>query len=905
MRKSAALFLALSLGLTASPAYAQSPQPKRKPTLITIKPAPTSITPAGPYRSAEDALASYEKLQEKYSQPSASVIPEFVEPTETPEMTETPLLYEELQPNDSWQGWLEAETPETEAEARASHVCSSSQEEGDGEIADLLSRLNGLQSPDPVLKTEPDADETRPADLAAKPEGEIPGSSALCELEATIAARQAELETLQKSLDERSALIAEKQQQIAALEEPAVSAATPVLSEPVIAPAESAQPALPLGQPQETIPSEQSENLPADATEPQSASTEGEAVIGESALTAEISAVNIPADNVLTNTRTEPAAVITSQPEAPVLNPETDAQKTALERELQTLLAAQQEEQSRLEGLQTETAGLQKEEEALKTQPVSAASASKPAALPTAARTEPAEAAVSGKAEAAITPESEVVVQSAAMPGNTPNLHQIKAQVSDLEARSAAGESGLQPQIEGLKEQLKALETLSVYRLYNPNSGEHFYTPSANERDVLAAAGWKYEGVGWRSPKNDTSNPIYRLYNPSAGDHHYTLDANEKNTLAALGWRDEGVAWYSDPFQGVEIYRAYNPNAKTGAHHFTDSAPERDTLVGYGWKNEGVGFYARFLYSICQENVDGTIKQVWYDENDRRLSGEQKINGSWYSFDPNSGAMQQGLVSNDGGATWRYYGPDGRNIRGRQTIEGKAYSFDAQSGVMVKNKLVSYGDGTICYYQNAGSAATGTFSLANATFTADGSGNILSATLGGVPHFMQSDPSWANATVNGRRFVLTGCAATVLASAISALTNTRVSPYGIGVMLGNAGLMNITEDGAGGAGMVWGARQYAIPTITSISMEQARRTLRAGGIIAAAVNPGSFCPLGATHELLVYGYSNDYAYIHDPYGWGADGWYPLSVIFEQRSTSGYDCQNGGPTFGLQNTRLPW
>lgn len=37
----------------------------------------------------------------------------------------------------------------------------------------------------------------------------------------------------------------------------------------------------------------------------------------------------------------------------------------------------------------------------------------------------------------------------------------------------------------------------SMYRLYNPNSGEHFYTASASERDVLARVGWVYEGIGW------------------------------------------------------------------------------------------------------------------------------------------------------------------------------------------------------------------------------------------------------------------------------------------------------------------------------------------------------------------------------------------------------------------------
>ncbi|HCK87514.1 MAG TPA: hypothetical protein DHW39_01760, partial [Erysipelotrichaceae bacterium] len=48
-----------------------------------------------------------------------------------------------------------------------------------------------------------------------------------------------------------------------------------------------------------------------------------------------------------------------------------------------------------------------------------------------------------------------------------------------------------------------------MYRLYNPNSGEHFYTAKAKERDVLASIGWQYEGIGWYAPK-ESNTPVYR-----------------------------------------------------------------------------------------------------------------------------------------------------------------------------------------------------------------------------------------------------------------------------------------------------------------------------------------------------------------------------------------------------------
>lgn len=36
-----------------------------------------------------------------------------------------------------------------------------------------------------------------------------------------------------------------------------------------------------------------------------------------------------------------------------------------------------------------------------------------------------------------------------------------------------------------------------MYRLYNPNSGEHFYAANLAERDNLKRLGWRDEGVGW------------------------------------------------------------------------------------------------------------------------------------------------------------------------------------------------------------------------------------------------------------------------------------------------------------------------------------------------------------------------------------------------------------------------
>ena len=100
-----------------------------------------------------------------------------------------------------------------------------------------------------------------------------------------------------------------------------------------------------------------------------------------------------------------------------------------------------------------------------------------------------------------------------------------------------------------------------MYRLYNPNTGEHLYTQSIAERNNLIDVGWDFEGVGWTAPK--TGEPVYRLYNPYTSDHHYTRSRVEYESLQRAGWSGEGIKWYSGG--SIAVYRQYNPFARTGS----------------------------------------------------------------------------------------------------------------------------------------------------------------------------------------------------------------------------------------------------------------------------------------------------------------------------------------------------
>ncbi|MGM9961007.1 MAG: hypothetical protein ACI32F_06835 [Allobaculum sp.] len=130
-----------------------------------------------------------------------------------------------------------------------------------------------------------------------------------------------------------------------------------------------------------------------------------------------------------------------------------------------------------------------------------------------------------------------------------------------------------------------------TYRLYNKNSGEHFYTNDKNESDNLVRAGWTFENPEWQSPEEPYGDPIFRLYNANTGDHHYTKDQDERNYLLYVGWKDEGLAFLSDTQQRTPVYRVYNPNAAVGSHHYTTNLEEARALEAAGWTFEGVCWY--------------------------------------------------------------------------------------------------------------------------------------------------------------------------------------------------------------------------------------------------------------------------------------------------------------------------
>lgn len=241
--------------------------------------------------------------------------------------------------------------------------------------------------------------------------------------------------------------------------------------------------------------------------------------------------------------------------------------------------------------------------------------------------------------EPSVSPDSS---SSDLKPANT-NSETPSSSLAPSDVKSGSQEPTVVPETssQNLKKSVQStaqIPTQAMYRLYNPNSGEHFYTSLGVEAIQVIKAKWNYEGIGWYAPIS--GDPVYRLYNPNAGDHHYTLNANEKNDLISRGWRYEGIGWYSDQNRSLKLYRAYNPNAISGSHNYTLNGNEQNVLLRSGWWDEGIAWYGSGVVSSNSE--DGTLqslynqikndtptisKPVYYSQWDSRWSGN-KFNSS-------------------------------------------------------------------------------------------------------------------------------------------------------------------------------------------------------------------------------------------------------------------------------------
>ncbi len=127
-----------------------------------------------------------------------------------------------------------------------------------------------------------------------------------------------------------------------------------------------------------------------------------------------------------------------------------------------------------------------------------------------------------------------------------------------------------------------------VYRFYNKKGTDHFYTISSYEKDQIIASNrqdWQYEEIAFYASTTPRSlyHAVYRFYNKNGTDHFYTTSSHEKDQIIASNkhdWKYEGIAFYVPQTSSgnVSTHRFYNKNGTD--HFYTVSEHEKNVLTG-------------------------------------------------------------------------------------------------------------------------------------------------------------------------------------------------------------------------------------------------------------------------------------------------------------------------------------
>ncbi|WP_169166131.1 hypothetical protein [Cellulomonas taurus] len=146
---------------------------------------------------------------------------------------------------------------------------------------------------------------------------------------------------------------------------------------------------------------------------------------------------------------------------------------------------------------------------------------------------------------------------------------------------------------------------MTLYRFYRPNTGTHFYSTSAAERNSVAkSSSYRYEGqvayvLSPSAPSANTAN-LNRFYQPASGTHFYTSSVAEYNRVLTFPqYGLDGVAgkvYTGQVNSGITpMYRFFRP--ASGTHFYTANPSEVQSVKNIpGYTYEGVAFFLRTAY---------------------------------------------------------------------------------------------------------------------------------------------------------------------------------------------------------------------------------------------------------------------------------------------------------------------
>ena len=164
-------------------------------------------------------------------------------------------------------------------------------------------------------------------------------------------------------------------------------------------------------------------------------------------------------------------------------------------------------------------------------------------------------------------------------------------------------------------------------------------------------------------------------------------------------------------------------------------------------------------------------------------------------------------------------------------------------------------------------------------------------------YYSQRDPRWAGATYNGYNLQSTGCVPTSVAMVVDGILHNGVTPNIMADYLVTTGEFAGRKHGGSGLAIRYGAEHWGLKTTGIGDYGTLVNCLNAGNIVVFQVGAGTFTSRGSTHAIVLFRNSDGNTYVYDP--WNAhNGWYSISMIWNQRSTNSYDLTGGYVGYGI-------
>lgn len=288
-------------------------------------------------------------------------------------------------------------------------------------------------------------------------------------------------------------------------------------------------------------------------------------------------------------------------------------------------------------------------------------------------------------------------------------------------------------------------------------------------------------------------------------------------------------------------------------------------------------------------------KTVYYDNNGRMQYGEKNINGHWYNFDKWTGAMSVGLTNL--GYKTVYYNSDGQMHYGEKNINGDWYYFKPGTGEMAKG-LTNIGYKNV-YYDNNGRMVHHDFDLNGVHYSVNswtGEAKVGAYRHGTVPYMKQTDPRWSNRKYGGMTMGSTACGVTTIAMNLTAWKRQTILPPTVADYLHAVGEYNVKSAGTTGYSRIAAGNHWGLKVDKITSLQQMKTALAQGKTISEMSGAGYFS--NGSHGITIFGNNNGKATAYDPYNSGNNGSYSIDYLWNARSKDPADYDAGAVIFAF-------